>query len=106
MRAGGDEIVFSVDDTLIGQGAGGTDAIVIAVPELRINPAQVAFDTNIFATLTPNQQAVNTMLCDMAAPMEVVSPTPDGGTTTVYTMRSTPGWCLRGQGATILSAAY
>jgi len=106
MRAGGDEVIFSVDDTLIGQGAGGTDAIVIAVPELRINPAQIAFDTNIFATLTPNQQAVNTMLCDMAAPMEVVSPTPDGGTTTIYTIRSTPGWCLRGQGATILSAAF
>jgi len=106
MRAGGDEVVFSVDDTLIGQGAGGTDAIIIAVPELRINPAQIAFDTNIFATLTPNQQAVNTMLCDMAAPMEVVSPIADGGTTTIYTIRSTPGWCLRGQGATILSASF
>ncbi|PHI31167.1 hypothetical protein [Budvicia aquatica] len=103
--AGGDEIIFCADDTLIGKGAGGTDLIIISAPEIVVPATQSTINTNIFATLTPNQQAVNMMFCDVPAPTEIPSPVPDGGLTTLYTMRSTPGWNIRPEGITLLSAA-
>lgn len=105
-EASGDSVIFSQDDTLIGKGAGGTDLIIVTNPELVIPEARQDINTNIFATLTPNQQAVNVMFCDMAAPTEIPSPMPDGGLTTLYTMRSTPGWNFRPEGVTLLSAKY
>lgn len=104
--ASGDGVIFSQDDTLIGKGAGGTDLIIVTNPELVVPEARQDLNTNIFATLTPNQQAVNVMFCDMAAPTEIPSPMPDGGLTTLYTMRSTPGWNFRPEGVTLLSAKY
>lgn len=104
--AASDEIIFCQDDTLIGKGAGGTDLIVVTNPELVIPEARQDINTNIFATLVPNQQAVNVMFCDVAAPTEIPSPMPDGGVTTLYTMRSTPGWNFRPEGLTLLSAKY
>ncbi|HGJ5860606.1 MAG TPA: hypothetical protein ACHBX6_13145 [Arsenophonus nasoniae] len=105
-EAHGDEILFAADDTLIGKGAGGSDLIVITIPELVIPKARQDINTNIFATLTPNQQAVNVMFMDVAAPTEVPSPIPDGGLTTLFTCRSTPGWSLRSEVVTLLSAKY
>ncbi|MFW0766699.1 hypothetical protein ACN0IV_12750 [Trabulsiella odontotermitis] len=104
--ASGDDVIFCQDDTLIGKGAGGTDLIIVTNPELVIPEARQDINTNIFATLTPNQQAVNVMFCDVAAPTEIPSPMPDGGLTTLYTMRSTPGWNFRPEGVTLLSAQY
>lgn len=104
--ASGDDVLFCQDDTLIGKGAGGTDLIVITNPELVVPNVQQDINTNIFATLAPNQQAVNVMFCDVAAPTEIPSPMPDGGLTTLYTMRSTPGWNFRPEGVTLLSAKY
>ncbi|THD41926.1 hypothetical protein ERD95_23300 [Enterobacteriaceae bacterium ML5] len=104
--ASGDDVIFCADDTLIGKGAGGTDLVIITNPELVVPDARQDINTNIFATLTPNQQAVNVMFCDMAAPTEIPSPMPDGGLTTLYTMRSTPGWNFRPEGVTLLSAKY
>lgn len=104
--AAGDSIIFCQDDTLIGKGAGGTDLIVITNPELVVPEARQDINTNIFATLTPNQQAVNVMFMDVSAPTEIPSPMPDGGMTTLYTMRATPGWNLRPEGVTLLSAKY
>ncbi|WGM09400.1 hypothetical protein QE197_10935 [Arsenophonus nasoniae] len=43
---------------------------------------------------------------DVAAPTEVPTPTPDGGLTTLYTCRATPGWNFRPEGITLLSAKY
>ncbi|EOC9629719.1 hypothetical protein [Enterobacter ludwigii] len=100
----GDKIVFCQDDTLIGKGAGGSDLVLITNPELAVPDAQKNINTNIFATLTPNQQAVNMMFTDVAAPTEIPSPMPDGGVTTLYTERATPGWNLRPEGLTLLSA--
>ena len=100
----GDTIVFCQDDTLIGKGAGGTDLILISNPELIVPDAQKSINTNIFQTLTPNQLAVNVMFTDVAAPTEIPSPMPDGGVTTLYTERATPGWNLRPEGLTLLSA--
>jgi hypothetical protein len=104
--AGGDDVSFAADDTLIGQGAGGTDAIILVAPELKIPKANAAINTNIFATLTPNQTATTLMLTDVAAPTEIPSPLPDGAITTLYTMRSTSGWAIRPEGISILSAAF
>ncbi|HDL7647653.1 TPA: hypothetical protein PXP53_003435 [Yersinia enterocolitica] len=104
--ASGDEIIFCQDDTLIGKGAGGNDLIIITNPTLEVPEARQDINTNIFATLVPNQQAVNVMFCDMAAPTEIPSPMPDGGLTTLYTLRSTPGWNFRPEGVTLLSAKY
>ena len=104
--AGGDDVSFAADDTLIGQGYGGTDAIILIAPELKIPRANDRVNTNIFATLTPNTTATSLMLCDVAAPTEIPTPLPDGGITTLYTMRSTSGWSIRPEGMTIISAAY
>jgi len=104
--AGGDDVSFAADDTLVGQGYGGTDAIILVAPELKIPRANAQINTNVFATLTPNQTATTLMLCDVAAPTEIPTPLPDGGITTLYTMRSTSGWGIRPEGMTILSAAY
>jgi hypothetical protein len=104
--AGGDDVSFAADDTLIGQGAGGTDAILLIAPELKIPKANAQINTNIFATLTPNQTATSLMLTDVSAPTEIPTPIADGGITTLYTMRSTSGWGIRPEALTILSAAY
>jgi hypothetical protein len=104
--ASDDNLIFCQDDTLIGKGAGGTDLIVVTNPDLVIPEARQDINTNIFATLMPNQKAVNVMFCDVAAPTEIPSPIPDGGITTLYTMRSTPGWNFRSEGITLLSAKY
>lgn len=104
--SGGDEVVFAADDTLIGQGAGGTDAIILIAPELKIARANQQINTNIFATLTPSTLATSLMLTDVSAPTEVPTPIADGGITTLYTMRSTSGWNIRPEAQTILSALY
>jgi hypothetical protein len=104
--AGGDDVSFAADDTLLGQGAGGSDAILLIAPELKVNRANSAVDTNVFASLTPNQTAVSLMLTDVSAPTEIPTPIADGGITTLFTMRSTAGWALRPEALTVLSAIY
>jgi hypothetical protein len=104
--AGGDDVSFAADDTLIGQGAGGTDLILLIAPELKIPKANAQINTNIFATLTPNQTATSLMLTDVSAPTEIPTPIADGGITTLYTMRSTSGWGIRPEAISLLSAAY
>ena len=104
--AGGDDVSFAADDTLIGQGAGGTDAVLLIAPELKINTANKKINTNVFASLAPNQTAVSLMLTDVAAPTEIPTPIADGGVTVLYTMRSTAGWALRPEALTILSCQY
>jgi hypothetical protein len=46
----GDEICWAYDDTLIGKGQGGTDAVVIVMPEVE-KPQGSNFNTNEFAKL-------------------------------------------------------
>ena len=104
--AGGDDVSFAADDTLLGQGAGGSGAILLIAPELKVNRANSAVDTNVFASLTPNQTAVSLMLTDVSAPTEIPTPIADGGITTLFTMRSTAGWALRPEALTVLSAIY
>ena len=104
--AGGDDVVFAADDTLIGKGAGGTDLVLLTAPELKVPEANAQINTNVFARLTPNTTATTLQLVDVAAPTEIPTPIADGGITTLYTMRSTSGWGIRPEALTLLSAAY
>jgi hypothetical protein len=99
-----DEIYWVYDDTLIGQGAGGTDAIIITMPEVT-KPAGMAMDTNEFAKLAPGIDACNLMYCDMAAPREITAPLAGGAVDTLSEWRISSGWPIRPEALTILSAA-
>ena len=101
----GDEVDFVCDDTLIGQGAGGTDAIIINIPEIK-KPQGGEVDTNEFAKLMPGLDACNLMLVDMAAPREIRAPLPGGAIDVVSELRTTSGWPIRPEALLILSATY
>ena len=102
----GDTIEWYYDDTLINQGAGGTtDAILLTIPEVEV-PDMPGLNTNEFGKITPSTKAVNVMYTDVAAPIKIQTPIPDGGITQVLEMRATAGWCWRPQGLSILSMLY
>jgi hypothetical protein len=104
-QSGEGEVIFAYDDTLIGQGSGGTDAIVIVIPEIKV-PKGSPINTNEFATLKPGLEATALMLSDMAAPREIPTPLPGGAIDIVSEMRTTPGWAIRPEAVTILSVQY
>lgn len=100
-----DEVEFTYDDTLIGKGAGGADAIVMTLPEVK-KPVGNSMSTNEWAKIAPGLDACNIQLCDMAAPREIPTPLPGGAIDVVSEMRSTSGWGLRPQALTIISMPY
>lgn len=100
-----DVIEWVYDDTLIGKGAGGTDAVVITMPEIK-KPEGSPVDTNEFARLSPGLQACNLMLCDMAAPREIPTPIPGGAIDILSELRITPGWAVRPEAVCIASMPY
>ena len=101
----GDEIEWYFDDTLIGKGAGGADAVLLTIPEVE-QPDVPGINTNVFPELQPNMKAINLMYADMAAPMKIPTPVPDGGITEVQELRVSSGWCVRPQGLYILSMPH
>lgn len=101
----GDEITWGVDDTLIGKGAGGTDAIVIVMPEVK-KPEGGTINTNEFAKLSPGMAATTLMLMDKAAPTEIPTPIAGGAIDVLSELRATSGWGIRPEAITILSATY
>ncbi len=101
----GDSVEWVFDDTLIGKGAGGRDAIILTVPEVK-KPEGARINTNEFAKMAPGLDAVNIMLCDMAAPREIPTPLPGGAIDVVSELRITSGWSVRPEGISILSMAY
>jgi hypothetical protein len=100
-----DEITWSCDDTLVGKGAGGTDMMVISMPEVK-KPQGGKINTNVFAELTPGLQACALQLVDRAAPTEIMSPLARGAVDVVSELRSTSGWSLRPEAITLLSLQY
>lgn len=100
-----DSIEWAFDDTLIGKGAGGTDAVLLVIPEIKV-PYKMEPNTNEFAKLQPGLSATTLMVCDMAAPREIPTPVPGGALDIVAEMRTTPGWGIRSQGTTIISMPY
>jgi hypothetical protein len=105
LETNGYTLEFHFDDTLIGKGAGGTDMVILSVPEIEeLNNYDI--NTNEFSELTPSMRAVNTMYTDMAAPRKISTPIPDGGINERYEIRITSGWNLRPEGLFLLSMAY
>lgn len=102
----GDTLEWVYDDTLIGKGAGGTDAVIITMPELNKPRIMNKINTNEFAELAPGLTANNLMLTDVAAPYEIPTPIPGGAIDIVSEMRITSGWCLRPEGLTVVSMPY
>lgn len=99
-----DNLLWLYDDTLMGKGANGTDAVIIVMPEVKQLEGGV-IDTNEFAKLAPGINANTLMYMDMAAPREIPTPLPGGAIDTVYEMRTTSGWAVRPESVTIISMA-
>lgn len=99
----GYEIEWAFDDTLIGQGANGYDAVMIVCPEISVPKSRA--NTNEFATLGPNLAANTLQYADVIAPVEVTTPIPEG-LDVVSTMRLSSGWCIRAQAITVASIPY
>jgi hypothetical protein len=100
-----DTVVWGYDDTLVGKGAGGNDAVVIVMPEVE-QPKGQAINTNEFAKLTPSMEACTLMLCDKAAPTEIRAPLAAGAVDIVTEIRTTSGWGVRPESITIVSAQF
>jgi len=101
----GDEIIWVTDDTLVGKGAGGTDVIMITVPEVK-KPIANKLNTNEFAKITPGLAACNLQYMDMAAPRELPCPLPGGAIDITSELRATSGWAVRPEALSIISAPY
>jgi hypothetical protein len=102
----GDEIYWGYDDTLIGKGAGGTDAIVLVMPEVQRPDDRTSIGTNEFAKLAPGLNACTLMYCDMAAPREIPAPLPAGVVDITSEWRISSGWAVRPEAVTVISAQY
>jgi hypothetical protein len=100
-----DNITWSFDDTLIGKGQGGSDAVLMVMPEVK-KPAGRRFNTNVFATLAPGLDATTLQYTDMAAPVEIPTPLAGGAIDVLSEWRTTPGWLVRPEAATVLSIPY
>lgn len=106
LEENGDVISWTYDDTLEGKGAGGTDLVILNMPEVE-KQTQAEWDTNTFAVnVEPGINACTAMYADMAAPREIMSPLPNGATQMLTEMRTTPGWAIRGETITLISMAY
>lgn len=100
-----DEIIWGYDDTLIGKGAGGNDAVIIVMPEVE-QPKGARINTNEFAKLTPSLEACTLMLADMAAPREIPVPLAGGAIDVLAEQRCTSGWAVRPEAVTIVTMQY
>jgi Uncharacterized protein conserved in bacteria (DUF2184) len=106
LMANGDKLVWAYDDTLIGQGANGTDAVILAMPEVTKPAGDRMVNTNEFAKLSPGNPTCLTQYCDMAAPREIISPLAGGATDFLQEWRITSGWAMRPQALTIISMQF
>jgi hypothetical protein len=101
----GDIVEWCYDDTLQGQGAGGSDAVIIVMPEIKKLDNQ-PWNTNEFADLAPGLKANVVMYADVAAPIEIPTPLAGGAIDVMSEMRVSPGWCLRPEALTVVSMVY
>lgn len=101
----GDVIEFCYDDTLIGQGSGGADMVILQMPEVD-QPNGGEWDTNEFAKLQPNLAGCAFQYADMASPLEITVPLALGAVDTLYEIRGTCGWLVRQETGTLISMPY
>ena len=104
-KASGDSIEWVYDDTLIGQGAGGTDMVIMTIPEVK-KPRTANLNTNSFADLMPGMEATVLQYMDMAAPRDITTPLPGGAIDILSELRATSGWAIRPEAITLLSIPY
>lgn len=105
LEMNGDEVAWCYDDTLIGKGAGGTDAVLIVMPEVE-KPEGGRINTNEFARVAPGLEACTLQFTDMNAPREIPTPLPGGAIDIVAELRGTSGWGIRPEAVEIVSAQY
>ncbi|HQT62176.1 major capsid family protein [Acidiphilium sp.] len=103
-EANGIDVEFCYDDTLIGKGTGGADMVIMTIPELVV-PDIPGLNTNVFGEMSPATKEVNVMYADMAAPMKISTPIPEG-ITEIHEWRLTSGWNPRGIGVWLLSMPH
>lgn len=96
---------WGYDDTLIGKGDNGTDLVIMTLEEIKVN-SNAQLNTNITGNMVPQDLSVNNVYMDMAAPMIIPTPAPDGAITQVQQLRVTPGWCFRPKALTLISMPY
>ena len=101
----GDVIEFCYDDTLQGQGAGGSDLVILQMPEVD-EPNGSEWNTNEFAMLQPNLAGCSFQYADMAAPLEITVPLALGAVDTLYEIRASCGWLVREETATLISIPF
>ncbi len=102
----GININWTYDDTLIGKGAGGTDAVILIMPTVKRPVGSKKIDTNTFADLAPGIAGCSLMYCDMAAPREIPTPLPGGAIDILSEWRISSGWVTRSEVVTIISMQY
>lgn len=100
-----DEILWCYDDTLIGKGAGGNDAVLVILPEVE-KPKGGRINTNAFAELSPGLSANTMQFVDMAAPREIPTPLAGGAIDVLSEMRTTSGWGVRPEAIVVISMQY
>lgn len=105
LMANGDRIIWAYDDTLIGAGSAGSDAVLLVMPSVE-KPKAGTINTNEFAGLAPGIDVCTTMYADMAAPREIISPMAGGATDMLSEWRVTAGWGVRPEAISILSMIY
>lgn len=105
MMQNGDKLNWAYDDTLIGAGAGGTDLVILIMPELATPDAKEP-NTNVFASTQPSNSVNFTQYASTAAPIEIMSPMAGGKTDFVQEWRLSPGWNIRGQATTLISMPF
>ncbi len=105
LKEHGDYLEFGYDDTLIGQGAGGTDAVIFSMPEIE-RPDGPGWNTNAFAQVMPGFKPCVIQYADRMAPLEIPTPIVNGGIHVLSEVRSTSGWVTRPEAVTVLSGAY
>lgn len=105
LTANGDKIDWSYDDTLIGKGAGGLDAVVFTIPEI-IKPKGPGINTAVFNNVEPGLDACVIQYMDKTAPTEITMPLSGGAVDTVFELKATSGWAPRPEAVTVLSVQY
>ncbi|MCX7898516.1 MAG: hypothetical protein N2444_00235 [Methylocystis sp.] len=100
-----DVMVWAYDDTLIGKGPGGTDAVLVVMSDVRV-PEDSMPSTNEFMKIAPNLRANVLQLYDRAAPSEYPSPIAGGATDVISEWRITSGWGIRPEAVTVIGMQY
>jgi hypothetical protein len=101
----GDTVEWVYDDTLANLSGAGIDTILIVMPEVSKARGGM-WNTNELATLSPGFAACTLMYADVAAPVEIPTSLAGGAIDVLSEMRASPGWGVRPEALTILTATY